>query len=33
MYVCSLANMFDVDLENAFRQKEEINKTRFWKKI
>jgi NTP pyrophosphatase (non-canonical NTP hydrolase) len=33
MYVCSLANMFDVDLEKAFRQKEEINKTRFWKKI
>lgn len=33
MYVCSLANMFDIDLEKAFREKEEKNKKRIWKKL
>lgn len=33
MYVCSLANMHGVDLEQAFRQKEQINATRTWKRL
>ena len=33
IYTCSLANMFDIDLEKAFRQKEEVNKTRYWAKL
>ena len=33
IYVCSIANMFDIDLEEAFREKEEINKLRTWKKL
>lgn len=33
IYVCSLANMHGVDLEQAFRDKEEINKQRVWKKL
>lgn len=28
--LCSIANRLDVDLEGAFRAKEEINKTRTW---
>jgi NTP pyrophosphatase (non-canonical NTP hydrolase) len=31
IYVCSIANRFDIDLERAFREKEEINKGRTWK--
>ncbi len=30
IYVCSIANRFDIDLEQAFRKKEEHNKTRMW---
>lgn len=33
IYVCSLANMFDIDLEKAFREKEELNKKRSWKRL
>lgn len=33
IYLCSLANMFDVDLERSFREKEELNKTRIWKRL
>ena len=33
IYVCSLANMHGIDLERAFREKEEKNKRRTWKKI
>lgn len=33
MYLCSIANQHGVDLEEAFREKEEINKTRTWKKV
>ena len=30
IYLCSIANRFDIDLEEAFREKEEINKRREW---
>jgi NTP pyrophosphatase (non-canonical NTP hydrolase) len=30
IYVCSIANRYNIDLEKAFREKEEINKTRVW---
>jgi len=30
IYVCSIANRFDIDLEQAFREKEEHNKKRNW---
>ncbi len=30
IYLCSIANRFDIDLEQAFREKEEINKKRKW---
>ena len=30
IYVCSLANRLNIDLETAFRAKEEINKRRVW---
>ena len=30
IYVCSIANRFDIDLERAFREKEEVNKLRVW---
>lgn len=30
IYTCCLANRFDIDLEKAFRKKEEINKKRSW---
>jgi NTP pyrophosphatase (non-canonical NTP hydrolase) len=33
IYICSLANMHDIDLEQAFREKEEKNKQRSWKKL
>ena len=32
IYLCSIANQHNIDLEQAFRKKEEINKQRFWKK-
>lgn len=32
IYICSLANMHNIDLEQAFRDKEEKNKLRTWKK-
>ena len=31
IYLCAIANKFNIDLEKAFRDKEEINKTRTWK--
>ncbi len=31
IYLCAIANRYDVDLEQAFRDKEEKNKTRVWK--
>lgn len=31
IYLASIANRYDIDLENAFRNKEEINKKRNWK--
>ncbi len=30
IYLCSIANRFDIDIEQAFRDKEEINKKRIW---
>lgn len=31
IYLCAIANRFDIDIEQAFREKEEINKKREWK--
>ena len=31
-YILSIANRCDINLEKAFREKEEINKKRFWTK-
>jgi len=31
IYVCAIANRYDIDLEKAFRDKEEVNKKRTWK--
>lgn len=33
IYTCSLANMHGIDLEQAFRDKEEKNKQRTWKRL
>lgn len=30
IYVCAIANRFEIDMEQAFREKEEINKIRDW---
>ncbi len=30
IYLCAVANRYDIDLEKAFRDKEEINKKRVW---
>ncbi len=30
IYLCAIANRFDIDLEQAFRKKEEHNKKRNW---
>lgn len=31
IYICTIANKYDIDLEAAFREKEEHNKKRVWK--
>jgi NTP pyrophosphatase (non-canonical NTP hydrolase) len=31
IYLCSIANRFDIDIEQAFRKKEQHNKRRTWK--
>lgn len=31
IYLCAIANRYDIDIEQAFREKEEINKKREWK--
>ena len=31
IYLCAIANRFDIDLEEAFREKEKINHLRTWK--
>lgn len=33
IYICSLANMHGIDLEQAFRDKEKKNKQRTWKRL
>ncbi len=30
IYLCAIANRYDIDIEEAFREKEEINKNRKW---
>ena len=30
IYICAIANRYDLDLEQSFREKEEINKQRKW---
>ena len=30
IYICSIANRYNIDLEKAFRNKEEVNKDRVW---
>ncbi len=30
IYICSIANRLDIELEQAFRDKEELNKQRAW---
>lgn len=32
IYLCSIANRYDIDLEQAFREKEAVNATRTWTK-
>ena len=32
IFMCSIANRYDIDLEKAFREKEEVNKKRAWSK-
>lgn len=32
IYLCEVANRYQIDLEKAFREKEKINKKRIWKK-
>ena len=32
IFLCAIANKFGVDLEKAFREKQEINKKRVWQK-
>ncbi|HAT73442.1 MAG: hypothetical protein US30_C0001G0074 [Candidatus Moranbacteria bacterium GW2011_GWF2_36_839] len=32
IFICSIANRYDIDLEKAFREKEEVNKQRVWSK-
>ena len=31
IYLCAIANRFHIDVEQAFREKEELNKKREWK--
>lgn len=31
IYLCAIANRYNIDLETAFREKEKINHTRVWK--
>lgn len=33
IYLCSIANIHGISLEEAFREKEEINKQRTWKRL
>lgn len=30
IYICSIANRYNINLETAFRKKEEVNKKRVW---
>jgi NTP pyrophosphatase (non-canonical NTP hydrolase) len=33
IYIFAIANRYEIDLETAFREKEEINKNRIWMKM
>lgn len=33
IYLCAIANRLDINLEQAFRDKEEVNKRRTWRSI
>ncbi|MDD2807504.1 MAG: MazG nucleotide pyrophosphohydrolase domain-containing protein [Patescibacteria group bacterium] len=33
IFLCSIANRYNIDLEQAFRTKEEVNKKRVWSKV
>lgn len=33
IYLCEIANRYNIDLEKAFRKKEDINKKRVWEKL
>lgn len=33
IYICAIANRKNIDLESAFREKEEKNKKRVWKSV
>jgi len=30
IFLCSIANRYDIDIEKAFREKEKVNKKRSW---
>lgn len=30
IYLCAIANRYEIDIEDAFRKKEEVNKKRLW---
>jgi len=30
IFLCSIANRYDIDMEDSFRNKEEVNKKRIW---
>lgn len=30
IYICAISNRYNIDLEKAFREKEEVNKKRTW---
>jgi len=32
IYICTIANQYNIDLEKAFRYKEKINNKRIWAK-
>lgn len=33
IFLCSIANRYDIDLEKAFREKEEANRKRTWRVV
>lgn len=33
IFLCSVANRYDINLEQAFREKEKVNQTRVWRPL